>query len=126
MSLQFFRFSAHSTEALGCLQVNRRCGYAVVFPRTLQLIVRLPFLLTDFMSVAITGEKGQNIGLKGISRFEMTDGAAACPQEAVYCSDSPDLTVQFESREGTGCVTFLNLTEVELREQVGCPGLQLL
>ena len=58
---------------------------------SLQLLVRPPFLLTDSMSVAITGEKGQNIGLKGISRFEVTDGAAAWPQEAVYCSDSPDL-----------------------------------
>ena len=80
MSLQFSHFSAHSTEALGSLQVSRRCGDAL-FLRTLQLLVRPPFLLTDFANVAITREKGQNVGLKGIGGFEMTDGAAAWPQK---------------------------------------------
>jgi len=69
---------------------------------------------------------------KGIGHFEMIDGAAAWPQEAVYRSDSPVLSqlcvsvsVQFEGQEGIGCMTSVNLIEVELGE-FRYLGLQLL
>ena len=107
MCLQFSRFQPirrRRSAAYKSADGGRCCGVSLDI-----VIVRQTAVSIDgFREWCYYRGEGQNIGLKGIGRFEMTDGAAAWPQEAV-CRSHPSasgsaqlgVTVQFEGRDGT-------------------------
>ena len=98
----FSPFDGGARQLTSRLTVGRCCGVSLDI-----VIVRQTAVFIDgFREWCYYRERGQNIGLKGIGRFEMTDGAAAWPQEAVYRSHPSGsaqlcVTVQFEGRDGT-------------------------